>query len=87
MRGTQRETAKVHFYLRWLLVMHVFVLNNKMFTGLLNGGLGDGGGGGLIERQGKGFLNQLAGRPRIGGLASATITPLIEVRVVNLVVN
>ena len=48
---------------------------------------GRGGGDRKVERQGKGFLNQLAAGPRIGGLVSATITSLIEVRVVNLVVN
>ena len=57
-----------------------------MSTRVLNEGLGDGREGGVkVERQGKGFLNQLAAGPRMGGLA--TITALIEVRVVNLVVN
>lgn len=44
-------------------------------------------GGERKEGREKARLNQLAARPRIGGLVSATITALIEVRVVNLVVN
>lgn len=65
--------------------MHVFILDNKMSTCSLNEGPRRWGR--EVEKQGNGFLNQLAAGPKIGGLVSATITALIEVGVVNLVVN
>lgn len=54
----------------------MFVLDNKMSTSSLNEGLGDWGGGGQkVERQGKGFLNQLAAEPRMGGWSQLQLPP------------
>lgn len=71
-------------FLRRPLFVHMFVLNYNMSTGLLNEGLGDGG----EERQaGKRLPKPIRGQAQDEGLGSATISALIEVRVVNLVAN
>lgn len=64
--------------------MHMFVLNNNMSPGLLNKGFGDGG---EERKAGKRLPKPIKSQAQDGRLVSATISALIEVRVVNLVAN